>query len=1358
MQTILGGYFSAGLFSVLVSGLMITGVYAMYLRSKVRRSQQIAQSAPEIQRLNRALSTLSRCNEAVVHATDEVSLLNLVCEILVQVGGYRLAWVGYADSDDKNVHMMAESGFDDGYVEKVEATWDNAERGRGPIGTAIKTGEICVIRDLGRDPRVGPWRQDALQHGYHSMISMPLREGSQAIGVLSIYASESDAFDSREVKLLEELAGDLAYGIVALRNQEERKEAQAQLHSTAQRLGAILDRAPVGIDLVDSDGRFLEVNPAFQRITGYSAEELKGMTFYDLTHPDDRVRNRELMGALWEGKLPSHEIEKRYIRKDGHTIWVRATTSKVDAAHTMGIVEDITERKEAAAQLQATAERLQAILEHAPVGIAVVHRDSRIVETNAAYERITGYSAQELKGTSFTVLTHPEDLARNVEWFDRFNDAKLPTAEIEKRYIRKDGQVIWARNINSRLGDDYSIGIVEDITARKQAEEQLLATANRLQAILEHAPFGIVTGDREGRFGETNAAFQRMTGCSGDELRQMSWKDLTHPDDLERNTTLVKGLMDGELQNYDFEKRYLLQDGRTIWVRVVGSLLDDEHKISIIEDISERKDAGMAMARLAAIVENSDDAIWGHTPEGVITSWNASAARLFGYTAEEMIGQNTALLVPADLQNELLQNMQHVRQGGRVEQLETVRRRKDGSLVEVSLSVSPILQEGKTAGSAVIARDVTKRKEIERALRSSEARFRSLIDTSIIGIYIAGKNGRISYANDAFLGISGYTRDDVAAGLCWHDLNPPEYLPPLERNVQEVLRAGMIRPHEKEYFRKDGSRVPVMVGATLADLGDTLVVFVVDLSERKEQQLELERLGRIVESADDAITSLSLDGIVLSWNEGAQRLLGYSKEEMIGKSENILLLADSREELEQVCHVIAGDKGLDYFRTVRIAKSGEEKPVWVRINPIRDGSGKIIGIAKIARDRSEAIRAQKLEEQLRQAQKLEAVGRLAGGVAHDFNNLLMVICSYTEMMQEQLAPGDRLRRNTQQVLKAAERGASLTQQMLAFSRKQVLSPVVLDLNNVVDDTSNMLKRLIGEDIELVFHPSKALWRVTADPSQIVQVLMNLSVNARDAMPIGGKLTIETRNVVIDAQTASKHAGFSPGEYIMLAVSDTGAGMSPEVQARVFEPFFTTKEQGKGTGLGLSTVYGIVKQSGGYIWVYSEAGKGSCFKLYFPRVEMPATASSPQPTSITERGLETVLVVEDDDSLREVVSEYLGGHGYRILQASDGQKGLEVVDHHIGAIDLVLTDVIMPKMSGPELAAKIASCRELATLFMSGYTDDAIVNHGILRADTAFIQKPFSLSALGKKVREVLDSHKTRKQANKSDHGTVLASD
>jgi PAS domain S-box-containing protein len=516
------------------------------------------------------------------------------------------------------------------------------------------------------------------------------------------------------------------------------------------------------------------------------------------------------------------------------------------------------------------------------------------------------------------------------------------------------------------------------------------------------------------------------------------------------------------------------------------------------------------------------------------------------------------------------------------------------------------------------------------------------------------------------------------------------------------------------------------------------IVFVLDLTELKKAQLESEQLARIVESADDAIISLSLTGAILSWNQGAERLLGYTKNEMIGASEKILLPADNGMEWEQIGEVMAGGKALDYFKTVRIAKSGKEKPVWLRISPIRDGSGKIIGISKIARDRSQAIKAQALEEQLRQAQKLESLGRLAGGVAHDFNNLLMVILSYTEMLQDSLAADNPLRRNTLEVMKAANRAASLTRQMLAFSRKQILSPVVLDLNAVISETAKMLRRLIGEDIAFRLSPAESLWATEADSDQIVQILMNLCVNARDAMPQGGTLTIATGNNTVREGSVGVQPYVLSGDYVRLSVTDTGMGISKEVQSHIFDPFFTTKEVGKGTGLGLAMVYGIVKQSGGYVWVDSELGQGACFTIYLPRVKRTVAADMPAKAEERPLGRETLLVAEDEEALREATCDYLGSLGYAVLAASSGQQALSLASQHEGHIDLLITDLAMPGINGRELAQTLGSLRpDLKTIYMSGYSDDAVMQRGIHEQGATFLQKPFSLGTLALKVRDTL---------------------
>ena len=398
--------------------------------------------------------------------------------------------------------------------------------------------------------------------------------------------------------------------------------------------------------------------------------------------------------------------------------------------------------------------------------------------------------------------------------------------------------------------------------------------------------------------------------------------------------------------------------------------------------------------------------------------------------------------------------------------------------------------------------------------------------------------------------------------------------------------------------------------------------------------------------------------------------------------------------------------------------------------------GNLIGVIGVALDVTDR---KHLTDQLRQSQKMQAIGELAGGVAHDFNNLLMVVKGHAQLLLQRMPKDASLHHSVEQMEKAADRAASLTRQLLAFSRKQVLQPRVLDMNDVVGGMIKMFSRVIGENIEMAFVPGANLGRTKADPGQIEQVLLNLVVNARDAMPDGGRLTIETANVELDQAYAAGHVGVEPGPYIMLTVTDTGCGMDAETQSRIFEPFFTTKEAGKGTGLGLATVYGIVKQSGGYIWVYSEVGCGSTFKIYLPQVaeevEAPVVTSE---TGGSLAGTETILFVEDEQSVRELVRDYLRGEGYSVLDAGDGIEALQVAAAHNGPIHILVTDVVMPRLSGRDLAARLsAERRNLKILFISGYTDDTVVRHGVLDGGVAFLQKPFNLKALAEKIREVL---------------------
>jgi two-component system cell cycle sensor histidine kinase/response regulator CckA len=510
-----------------------------------------------------------------------------------------------------------------------------------------------------------------------------------------------------------------------------------------------------------------------------------------------------------------------------------------------------------------------------------------------------------------------------------------------------------------------------------------------------------------------------------------------------------------------------------------------------------------------------------------------------------------------------------------------------------------------------------------------------------------------------------------------------------------------------------------------------------DITERKEHELSRSKLAAIVESSEDAIVSMSLDGIAFTWNHGAERLYGFTAQEVIGHSISILIPPDGQPKYHAIMERMKRKERISNYETVRQRKDGSRIEVSVSITPIVISSGEIVGSSQISRD---ITRINQLERQNQQAQKMEAIGTLAGGVAHDFNNMLTIIISYCDLLLDGLAPDDPSRCMLDEIRIAGERAAMLTRQLLAFSRQQILEAKVLDLNHIVNDTEKMLRRLIGEDIIVSLVLDPALRPVKADAGQIQQVLMNLAANARDAMPEGGRFTIETQNVTLDEAYCQSYDDLQPGEYSLLAATDNGTGMDEKTKARIFEPFFTTKEVGKGTGLGLPMVFGIAKQSGGHVEVYTELGQGSTFKVYLPQVKQPVKSQTSQPgRSAAPKGCETLLLAEDEETVRVLARRILQSCGYKVLEAANGQEAIRLAESHEGAIDLLVSDVVMPHLSGRKLAEQMVKLRPgVKVLFVSGYTDDAVIRHGVLEADFAFLQKPFTSASLLQKVRDVLD--------------------
>jgi PAS domain S-box-containing protein len=516
-------------------------------------------------------------------------------------------------------------------------------------------------------------------------------------------------------------------------------------------------------------------------------------------------------------------------------------------------------------------------------------------------------------------------------------------------------------------------------------------------------------------------------------------------------------------------------------------------------------------------------------------------------------------------------------------------------------------------------------------------------------------------------------------------------------------------------------------------LGESVNGMLEDLERTQKERYEGEaRLEVMIENMPAVLWTTDLNLRFTSSAGAGLKGLGLRKNETVGKSLFEYFRTDDPEFAPIAAHrqALAGE-------SITYELEWQKRVFESHVQPLRSSEGEIIGVVGVALDITDR---QHLLDQLRQSQKMQAVGELAGGVAHDFNNLLMVVKGHAEMLLDRLPETSSMRHGIEQMQSASERAAGLTRQLLAFSRRQVLQPRIVDLNEVVAGMIQMVSRLIGANIELSFLPALDLGRVKADPSQMEQVVLNLVVNARDAMPDGGQLTIETSNIDLDRSYAARHpGGLEPGPYVMLTVTDSGCGMDTETQARIFEPFFTTKAQGKGTGLGLATVYGVVKQTGGFIWVYSEVGHGTTFKIHLPRVAVSVEKSfTDQAQSGRAPGTETILFVEDEESVRELVRDYLGTIGYRVLEAADGVQALALAAAHKGPIHILITDVVMPRLSGRELASRLASERgETKVLFISGYTDDSVFRHGVLEGGVAFLQKPFNLKSLAQKIREVL---------------------
>lgn len=994
----------------------------------VERDREINQ---ELRRLNRALRALSACNQALAQAGSEQELLAQICDIIVRLGAYRFAWIGYADSNEaKRVSPMAYAGHEAGYLNQVQVNWSETPEGQGPAGTAVRENRICVVVDTEHDPTFEPWREAALKRGYVAVIALPLRVANLPFGVLMIYSDQSGSFDSSEVELLTEMATNLAFGITAIRSQEEGRRATAALRDAEEKYRQLVEQVPAISYVAEAgaQGPFLYLSPQVNKILGYRPEDCLADPWFWWNHLNPEDRGVATLEDTWEEGRP-FQVEYRMIRQDGREVW-----------------------------------------------------------------------------------------------------------------LRDDATIV----VDPQTGKRLTRGLLIDITERKKADEALRRSEENYRMFVAQSSEGI--------------------------FRQ----DLDKPVPID--------LPEDEL---------------------IGRIIHESY----------------------------------------IAECNDAMARMYGMNSrQELLGKRLTELLLADDPQNIEVTRVYIRNGFRLVEHESQEVDAHGHSKAFVNSMFGIVENGKLLRTWGIQRDTTERlksdearRKVEEALRESEERYRVFVSQSTEGIF------RMEY-------------------------DPPV---PCDLPIGEQLKWGF----EHGYMAECNDAMARMYGrASAAELtGKRLTEFLV---------------------LRDPVTRQFMENFV----RGGYRITDQESRELDAQ----------------------GQRRIFRNTMMGIVVDGH----WVRS-------------WGISRDVTERMQ---LEEQLRNAQQMEVVGRLAGGVAHDFNNILSIIMGHGELLLRTGEVDERVRNGLEQIRRAAERAAALTQQLLAFGRKQVLQPRVLDLNESVAEIQMMLARVIGEDIELVasLHPS--LSPVKADPNQIEQVLMNLAINARDAMPQGGRLTMETSDTELTGEQA-RECDLPAGRYVMLKVTDTGHGIEAAALAHIFEPFFTTKPRGKGTGLGLATVYGILKQSGGSIRVESEPNRGTVFRIYLPAGDGGVRKERPRGLDKdVAGGTETILIAEDEPDLRELTRIFLEDYGYKVLAAASADQAIKTAEMLGEPIHLLLTDVIMPGMSGRQLAERILTKRpQTRVMYMTGYTDDMVVQHKVLEPGVQLLQKPFTRADLALKVRATLDA-------------------
>ncbi len=1201
-------------------------------------------------------------------------------------------------------------------------------------------------------------------------------------------------YDHGELSDLARAFDEMAGALQA--RQAERDRAEQALRGSEERFRAFMDNSPAIAFVRTDGGEMVYANATLERYFALGPDGWRAQPASRFWSADLAERLRRDDGKVLGGGGPQQALDTVVLADGRERYWLSVTFPLPEEdgqrlAATLAF--DLTEWRQLQDRLAQAERRYTQLVDHASDGIAITDDGLRLVDVNAAACRLTGYTRDELLGRSVADLIVADDRDDQSVQVEAVRAGQ--SIVTERRLQRKDGGVLNVE-ISARAFENGGVqAIVRDMSTRREAERALRESEERFRLLYQYLPLAYHSVSEHGTIVMVNDAWLALTGLSRGQSVGRRFADLLTPDSRavyeSRFTRRIAGA-----DVHDVELTLVRGDHSLVTVSLDGRRGQDEQgRVRVhcaLHDVTATRLAAARVReseeRYRTLFADSPVSLWEEDFSGIRRHFDRLRAlgvsdfeEHFSANPDELadcvesvrvvdINRATLALYGAESRSQLLAGLDRIlgdegrevfrrsilalARGERSWESEGVNYTLNGDPIRLALQWSLAPGAEQTWSRVLVsAMDITDRVRAEDALRESEARFERIFRSApdLMGIS-RRSDGTLLDVNDVFLRELGYTRETIVGRPAdelrlW--VNPPDH-----REVVEMLaRQGVVQNLEARLRRRSGgwfeglvSVVPLTVSGE-----DCLLIHAVDTTPRRRAEQLSRESQRMLATLMSNLAGMAYQCCVdpertlLFVSEGCRELTGYQASDLIGNrrlSYASLILDEDREAVfAGVREAIA--QGRPYRLTYRIRHaSGQTRWVWEQGRVAQSSSDQPVTLEGFVSDITERKRAeedlQQSAEQLRQAQKMEAVGRLAGGIAHDFNNLLTAIIGYSDLVLQRMASTDPLVGRVEEIRRAGERAANLTRRLLAFSRKQVLAPSVLDLDGVFRDIAPILSRLIGEDIELRLAIGPA-GQVKADPTQMEQVVLNLVVNARDAMPQGGTLSIATGTTVLGERQAAEH-GVSAGPYAMFSISDTGVGMDGETRARLFEPFFTTKSPGHGTGLGLSTVYGIVRQSGGFVSVDSRVGVGTRFSVHFPRVE-PSADEIESVSGLIDlaTGSETVLVVEDEEAVRRLTRAILERLGYSVIEATDGEEALAVWTGRASDIDLVITDVVMPRLDGPSFVARASAIQPVNRLiYLSGYARDATAMRQDLDPSAPLLQKPFTSGALARAVRGVLD--------------------